>query len=494
MSSNQRIDRYELLGLLGHGGTGRVYNAWDTKLEREVALKVVMQVADKKIRERFHREVCAIAALRHPNIIEIYDYSGVYTEPLYYVMERLHGEDLFILLQNNGPLPEPATAVIGYELCLALSYMHDIGIIHRDLKPENVFINKDGRVVLTDFGIVKAVRDNSVVSQSADNTDIVGTPGFMSPELLRSKALGAFTDIFALGACLYNIVTGELPFAAATPLELHDNIQRGVVPDIRDYNPQVSDILWDCLRRCLAARPKERPKISAVRKQLKIVLDSYGVGDIREELANYMRNAGVYAESARQRAARRILGELAVAEEAEDSGHVTALRKRLEKVDPDGQQSSHMSDFIEAARNRPHGWESRRHRHRHILLSISIIMLLISSVALALSGKWRIILARLHGTYNSDQLHENNSNTDVEVSITPIRDGVLKFRINAKAKVLVDGQLVKKQELHNKKVSPGHHHIEVIGAHKNLVTEVKIISGRQIWINADLKRGVITVE
>src|SRR5262245_27768788 len=119
---------------------GSVYRAWDPKLHREVALKLLSPElgSGPKARERFHREARAIAALRHPNIVEIYDYSGEESEHLYLVMEKLDGNDLFNIMSQHGSLPEQVVAAIGHELCLALTVAHQGGVIHRDLKPENV--------------------------------------------------------------------------------------------------------------------------------------------------------------------------------------------------------------------------------------------------------------------------------------------------------------------------------------------------------------------
>lgn len=209
----QQIDRYVIRRVLGTGAMGSVYAAWDPKLHREVALKVVPAALanDDKGRARFVREARAIAAVRHPNIVEIYDYSGTDSKHLYLVIEKLDGEDLYATLHRRGIMPEAVAAAVGHELCLALQVAHEAGIIHRDLKPENVFLNASGRVVLTDFGIVKAVTKGSAIEGFKEPTDVIGTPGFMAPELLGGRALGPAIDIFALGVLLYNITTKRLP-------------------------------------------------------------------------------------------------------------------------------------------------------------------------------------------------------------------------------------------------------------------------------------------
>ncbi|MEO0815369.1 MAG: serine/threonine-protein kinase, partial [Myxococcota bacterium] len=305
MSDPQRIDRYEVRGILGHGAMGHVYLAWDPKLHREVALKVVAKnlSRDQKGRQRFHREARAIAALKHPNIVEIYDYSGEESEDLYLVMERLDGDDLFNIMNAKGMAPEAAAAAVGHELCLALNVAHESGIIHRDIKPENVFMNSAGRVILTDFGVVKAIREGSAVDGWSVETDVIGTPGFMAPELMMNRALGPRTDIFALGALLYNITTADMPFAGESPVEIFRNVVASKMNDPRAFNPSLSEEFVEVLSGCLHAKPKKRFRSSEqVRERLKTVLELNGVTDLRDDLRDYMRDPPEYAKLAKTRA------------------------------------------------------------------------------------------------------------------------------------------------------------------------------------------------
>ena len=490
MPPSQHIGRYELLGVLGRGATGRVYHAWDCKLEREVALKLVVKGADEKSRERFHREVCAIAALRHPNIVEIFDYSGPESPQLYYVMERLDGDDLFNLIHAHGLIPEPAAAAIGHELCLALAFMHEAGVIHRDLKPENVYLSAHGRVVLTDFGIVKAVREDSAVEGFDDKTDIVGTPGFMPPELLAGKALGPFTDVFSLGACLYNIVTNELPFSVGSPLELHDSIQSGAVTDLRDHNPQGSEALWECLQQCLAARPKERPTIEDVREQLKFVLDAYGVSDIRDELATYIRNPGVYGESARQRAARRLATELAAAMTVHDDVHAEKLRQQLLEVDPDGSESRAVARDLEVTPLRVTAFKKRPKGHRLVVVTGILVALVLSILVLLATGELRSLVAQLLGA-SVMPAHSLGTPTGDDALAAA---GFLDVRVNGPAAISVSGERLSAQDLRARPLTPGRYRVDVESAHTHLALDVDVIAGQHVLVSADLKRGRIRVE
>ncbi len=337
MQEPETIDRYEIRGILGHGAMGNVYRAWDPKLHREVAMKVVAQNLSRepKGRQRFHREARAIAALRHSNIVEIYDYSGVESEHLYLVMEKLEGDDLFNIMNSKGMMPEPAAAAVGHELCLALQVAHEAGIIHRDLKPENVFMDGQGRVVLTDFGVVKAIREDSAVDGWQADTDVIGTPGFMAPELMMNRALGPRTDIFALGALLYNIATGELPYEGDSPVEMFRNVVSGKIRDARHFNPGLSREFVEILNECLEAKPKKRYRsVEVVRERLKTILEQNGVSDLRDDLRDYMRDPKAYGQLTRRRLVGYLTARLKVAAKDRDEAQVARIRERLYEVDP----------------------------------------------------------------------------------------------------------------------------------------------------------------
>lgn len=348
MDIPERIDRYEIRDILGKGAMGSVLRAWDPKLHREVALKLVSRDLSKesKARERFHREARAIAALRHPNVVEIYDYSGEESEYLYLVMEKLDGDDVFNIINEKGVTPEPAAAAIGHELCLALQVAHDQGIIHRDMKPENVFMNAAGRVVLTDFGVVKAIREDSAVDGWSQKTDVIGTPGFMAPELMMNRSLGPRTDIFALGALLYNISTGELPFDGASPVEMFRAAVAGKYVDPRKYNRLLSDEFCDVLDGCLQAKPKKRFRSAdLLREALKGVLEINGVSDLRDDLRDYMRDPVGYARMTRRRTTSYLVQRLKVSVKDKDEALANRIRERLLAIDPDNDEVHSISGF-----------------------------------------------------------------------------------------------------------------------------------------------------
>jgi serine/threonine-protein kinase len=337
----QRVDRYELREVLGSGAMGSVHLAWDPKLRREVAVKVLRAdvSADPKIRERFVREARAVAALKHPSIVEIYDYSGEESDFLYIVMERLEGDDLFNVVAETGVIPEPCAAAVGHELCLALAEAHRAGIIHRDLKPENVFISPNGRVVLTDFGIAKAVTADSAVDGWDRKTEVIGTPGFMPPELVMNKPLGPYTDVFGLGVLMYNVVTGHLPYEGRGPVETFRIMMAGKFKDPRAFNDSLSPEFVALLEHTLIPGPKERMQtVEELREGLRQILKNCGVTDLRDDIREYMAEPARYGRDARKRATAKIIDGIKIATKDKDQGQVIELQKRLQALDPENQE------------------------------------------------------------------------------------------------------------------------------------------------------------
>ena len=359
---------------------GSVYAAWDPKLHREVALKVVPSALahDEKGRARFVREARAIAAARHPNIVEIYDYSGIDSKHLYLVIEKLDGEDLFATLQQRGIMPEAVAAAVGHELCLALQVAHEAGIVHRDLKPENVFLNATGRVVLTDFGIVKAVTKGSAIEGFKEPTDVIGTPGFMAPELLGGRALGPAIDIFSLGVLLYNITTKRLPFEGATPLDIFQAAADGNYEDPRAHNPLLSEEFCACIAACLQPNPKKRPRnVEMVRQILKTVLEESGISDVRDDLHDYMHNSESYRQMAHTRCVEHVLAQLKVASKDHNAASVERFRRRLLVLDPYNEEVLEVSGV---GRMAPPRIQSAKLRFFRTLVSSKVVRMMGSGV------------------------------------------------------------------------------------------------------------------
>ena len=208
-------DRYRIDGELGRGGYAVVYRAWNLRLERAEALKVLSPKRgdDDDFAPRFMQEVRLAAGLEHPSIVKVYDY-GESGGTIWYSMQLVDGQSLAVRLRRSGVLSGPEAARLALPLLDALAYSHGRGIVHRDIKPENVLLDGEGRPYLTDFGIAKSA--GSLVKTQTGF--LMGTPAYVSPEQAQAKPLDGRTDLYALGVTLYRVVSGRYPFEAPDPL------------------------------------------------------------------------------------------------------------------------------------------------------------------------------------------------------------------------------------------------------------------------------------
>ena len=213
-----RIPGYEVREILGRGGIGIVYKAWHLRLNRPVALKMLLSgvYAQAHELERFHREAEAVAHLGHPNVVQIFD-MGECDGFAYFTMEYVEGGTLAQSL-TGVPWPANRAAEMIRTLAQAVQFAHQAGIVHRDLKPGNILLASDGTIKINDFGLARRLDDDVNVTLSGVR---VGTPSYMAPEqaLAQTKKIGPATDIYALGAILYELLTGRPPFRAETALE-----------------------------------------------------------------------------------------------------------------------------------------------------------------------------------------------------------------------------------------------------------------------------------
>ncbi len=331
-------NRYRIKSGLGKGAMGSVYLAFDEKMGRDVAVKILDEKFAKnpKHRQRFEREARAIAALHHPNVVEIYDYSGDTDDTLYLVMEVLRGENVGELVRGNDPMPESILGSIGVGLAAALNASHQAGIIHRDLKPENVFVDQ-GRVVLGDFGIAKAIAlDNPFGPDAASaHTDVIGTPGFMAPEQFEQQRLDARADIFAFGSLLYYAASQQLAFDADSPYALLQKFKDSQPIPLGQIRPDLSDAFCALVHKCLEVDRDFRPSsIEAVRQNLRETLDAIGAGDTRELLTAFIANPGAYELTDRDRSISHLIGRLKIAVRDMDQNTTARTRRHLERVAP----------------------------------------------------------------------------------------------------------------------------------------------------------------
>src|SRR6266536_3724428 len=261
LSAGTRLGPYEILAPLGAGGMGEVYRARDSKLKRDVAIKVLPQslAADPEALARFEREALAVAALSHPNILSIFDF-GAQEGISYAVMELLEGGTLRGKL-DAGPITQKQAVDYALQVAKGLSAAHEKGIVHRDLKPENLFVTRDGHLKILDFGLAKRVeavapgKETSAPTGSGHTEPgtVMGTAGYMSPEQVKGLPVDHRSDIFSFGPILYELLSGKKAFKRDTNAETMAAIMRDEPPELsesgRNISPALDRIAQPCLEK-----------------------------------------------------------------------------------------------------------------------------------------------------------------------------------------------------------------------------------------------------
>jgi eukaryotic-like serine/threonine-protein kinase len=266
LGAGKRLGAYEIVGLVGAGGMGEVYRARDPRLGRDVALKIVaVGVSEDPDRERrFEKEARATAALNHPNILAVYDIGREGGCP-YIVSELLEGESLRDKMRA-GRLPVRRAIEYALQIVRGLAAAHERGILHRDLKPANIFVTRDGRVKILDFGLAKLILpDPGTTGSLAATKDVetgegtmLGTVGYMSPEQVRGGAIDARSDLFSFGVVLYEMLSGERAFKGETTADTISAILTQEPPDLVTTNKDVPPLLDRIVRHCLEKDPAAR--------------------------------------------------------------------------------------------------------------------------------------------------------------------------------------------------------------------------------------------
>jgi serine/threonine-protein kinase len=266
MSAPEHLsDRYELGDILGFGGMSEVHLARDTRLHRDVAVKVLRAdlARDPSFYLRFRREAQNAAALNHPAIVAVYDTGEAETAtgPLpYIVMEYVDGVTLRDIVHNDGPMPPKRAIEVIADACQALNFSHTHGIIHRDVKPANIMISKSGAVKVMDFGIARALADSHSVTQTAA---VIGTAQYLSPEQARGESVDARSDVYSLGCVLYEILTGEPPFVGDSPVAVaYQHVREDPVPPSQRHHG-ISPELDAVVLKALAKNPDNRYQTAA---------------------------------------------------------------------------------------------------------------------------------------------------------------------------------------------------------------------------------------
>jgi eukaryotic-like serine/threonine-protein kinase len=285
LTTGSRVGPYEITAAIGAGGMGEVYRARDSRLRRDVAIKVLPLLLSNDLDRlrRFEQEARAAAALNHPNIIAVFQ-IGTHEGAPYLVSELLEGGTLREQLKR-APLPLRNVIDLGVQVARGLAAAHEKGIVHRDLKPENLFVAKDGRVKILDFGLAKLMprewpMDNNAhtVSQVTEPGAVMGTVGYMSPEQVSGKAADHRADIFVFGAVLYEMVTGKRAFQKATSAETMSAILNEDPDRISQFAPKAPPALQRIIQRCLEKKPEQRfQSASDLAFALEALSDSGGI-------------------------------------------------------------------------------------------------------------------------------------------------------------------------------------------------------------------------
>ena len=298
-TGNTVIDHFELLETVGRGGCGVVYRAFDRKLRREVAVKLMATdlAASSPARKRFVREARAAAAVRHENVVRIHAVEERGTP--YLVMEYVPGTSLCRYLAEHGPLAARDVLRIGAQVARGLAAAHERGLVHRDVKPGNILIEWAGdapRVKLTDFGIARAADDASLTQSGT----VLGTPLYMTPEQARGEALDHRSDLYSLGSVLYEMTTGRPPFRAANSLAVLKRVTDDHPRPVRDVAPDAPDWLCAVIARLQAKRPAARFQTAAA------------LADLLEHRLAKPDRGGVAAGAGRRRRTRWLVATAAL--------------------------------------------------------------------------------------------------------------------------------------------------------------------------------------
>lgn len=265
MSGRVIADRYQLATLLGQGGMGQVWTAYDQRLDRRVAVKLlrpdkvtgpVGDTASEEMRRRFVRECRVTAQVDHPGLVTVHD-AGSDASDLYLVMQYVEGSDLADHIAEHDPYPWQWAVSVAAQLCGVLAAVHAVPIVHRDLKPRNVMVRPDGSVVVLDLGVASVM--DSDTTRLTHTGSPIGSPAYMAPEQAMGGAVGPYTDLYALGVVLHELLSGSVPFAGSTALGvLHRHLYEAPLP-VRQLRPEVPHALEALVLRLLAKDPQHRP-------------------------------------------------------------------------------------------------------------------------------------------------------------------------------------------------------------------------------------------
>ena len=256
-----RIGRYQLEQQLGHGGMASVYHARDTGLDRAVAVKLLADnlAGDEELRKRFLREARLAARLSHPNVVNVFD-AGEHEGRPYIVMELVEGATL----AGRGPVPAEEARGLALQAARGLADAHHAGLIHRDIKPGNLLLRGDGTLKIADFGIARAAETTRLTQAGT----VLGTAAYLAPEQALGEEVTPAADVYSLGALVYELLTGRLPFEFDSLADLAEKQRAMAITPVRELAPETPRALEDLVMRCLARNPSYRPTAAELVREL----------------------------------------------------------------------------------------------------------------------------------------------------------------------------------------------------------------------------------
>ncbi len=327
------LDRYKIVDELGHGGMSTVYRGCDEALERDVAIKVMHDHLAKSVenRKRFHREAKAIAKLKHPNILEIYDYSSFEATRSYIVMELIEGMNLRQFVDKFGRIPSEIVALIGLQISEALSHAHQSGVIHRDLKPENVMVSDSGQIKLMDFGIAHVVGAETMTQTGS----ILGSPAHMPPEIIDGQPVDIRSDLYSLGTIFYYLSTGVLPYTGVNAPQVFKKVLTGVYEDPEFVESRVGGRFGEIIKKCMEKEPDDRYQtVRALVESLNAFLDFVPLSE-QDELALYFDDPMIYIEAFPKRIVPILISATRRLEDKNNVPKLVAYFNRILAYEPD---------------------------------------------------------------------------------------------------------------------------------------------------------------
>jgi serine/threonine protein kinase len=249
--------RYRLEQPLGHGGMATVYLARDEQLDRAVAVKLLAEklADDATFRKRFLREARLAARLSHPNVVSVYDAGETEDGRPYIVMEHVEGVTLADLMRERGRLSAAEAVGLAVQACRGLAHAHAAGLVHRDVKPQNLLLRLDGTLKVADFGIARAAETTALTQAGT----VLGTAAYLSPEQATGDEVTSAADVYSLGAVLYELLTGRLPYELDSLVDLVEKQARGSIAPVSELSPEVPHHVEDAVMHSLARNPAYRP-------------------------------------------------------------------------------------------------------------------------------------------------------------------------------------------------------------------------------------------